>query len=295
MFVAVMEAGSFAAAARRLGTGSGQASKLVSRLERELGARLLNRTTRALSPTEEGQAYFERIRTLLWELDELEASINNSSGTPTGRLRLTVPATFGVTQLAPLFNEFAEQYPRIELDVFFSDRLTSLVDEGFDVAVRVGKPIDSSLIVRKLCDVHFVVLAADKYLDKYGAPTRPEELTERECIVDTNFREPFVWHFGGTVGETLRVDVTGRLRYSNTAACLAAAEAGLGIAYVPSFIAGASIRAGRVRPLLRAYADEPLGVFLVYPPGRHLATKVRTLIEFLVERFRGTPEWNQAL
>ncbi len=293
MFVAVMETGSFIAAARRLGTSSGQASKLVLRLEAELGVRLLNRTTRALTPTEAGQAYFERMRLILGELDELDASVARASGDPSGRLRITAPVTFGVAQLAPALHAFARRYPRIELDVSFSDRVVSLVDEGFDAAVRVGRPADSTLIARKLCDVQIVVLAAPAYLAERGTPATPGDLTGHACIIDTNIREPLLWRFRSAGGEPVSVAVTGRLRFSNAEACLGAAEAGLGIARVPSFVAAAAIHAGRVQPLLQPFNEEGFGVFVLYPPGRHLAAKVRALADFLGERFRGTPDWER--
>lgn len=157
MFVAVMERGSFAQAAARLGTSSGQASKLVSRLEAGLGVRLLNRTTRALSPTEVGQAYFEGIKQLLEDLDALDESIKNRSGAASGKLRLTAPMSFGTTQLAPALIDFAQLYPGIDLDVSFNDRVVNLVDEGFDAGVRIGNPSDSSLIARKLCSSRVVI------------------------------------------------------------------------------------------------------------------------------------------
>jgi DNA-binding transcriptional LysR family regulator len=164
MFVTVMETGSFAAAATRLGTSSGQASKLVSRLEAELGVRLLNRTTRAVSATEAGRAYFERLRPLLEEFDNLDLAIRDRAQAPRGRLRLTAPLSFGTAELVPALNDFALRYPEIELDVSFSDRVVSLVDEGFDMAVRVGRAEDSSLIARRLCEVRIVLVGAEVYL-----------------------------------------------------------------------------------------------------------------------------------
>ena len=293
MFVAVMEAGSFARAAERIGTSAGQASKLVSRLEAELGARLLNRTTRALAATEVGQAYFERVRALIEEFDALDASVRSASGTASGRLRLTAPLTFGVTQLAPALLDFAAAFPRIELDVSFSDRVVSLVDEGFDAAVRVGRPADSSLIARRLSAMRLVLVAAEAYLARAGVPAHPGEVAGHACIIDTNFREPLTWRFRDAGGAPLAVAVRGSLRFGNGEACLMAAEAGLGLAYVPSFVAGDSLRAGRVRALLRGHEDEPFGVYAMYPPGRHLAAKVRVLVDFLAERYRGAPEWDR--
>lgn len=294
MFVAVMETGSFAKAAARLGTGSAQASKLVSRLESDLGVRLINRTTRSLSPTEVGQAYLERIKLVLEELDALDQAVKNRSGTASGRLRLTVPMSFGTTQLAAAFIDFAVRYPEIELDVSFSDRLVNLVEEGFDAAVRIGTPSDISLIARKLCGAHIVLAASMDYLTRRGIPETPADLASHDCIIDTNFRDPFVWHFrGDTPRGPLTIKIGGRLRFSSADACLSAAEAGLGIARVPSFMAGPRFRAGNVKPLLQSFEDLPLGIHVLYPPSRHLATKVRVFVDFLVERFRGEPAWDQ--
>jgi DNA-binding transcriptional LysR family regulator len=290
MFVAVMESGSFTAAAERLGTTSGQASKLVSRLESELGVRLLNRTTRAVSATEAGQAYFDRLRPLLDEFDALDASVRDASLAPRGRLRLTAPLTFGITELAPTLNDFALNYAEIELDVSFSDRVVNLVDEGFDIAVRVGRPDDSSLIARKLCDVRIVVVGAPAYLDRIGEPRAPEDLAVHQCIIDTNFRDPNRWPFGVPGAEGM-VPVRGRIRYSNAEACLRAAEAGLGLACVPAFVAGDALRSGRVVRVLTRFETAAYGVHALYPHSRHLAAKVRVLVDFLAERYRGTPSW----
>lgn len=290
MFLAVMETGSFTAAAERLGTSSGQASKLVSRLESELGVRLLNRTTRSVSPTEAGQAYFNRLRPLLDEYDSLDAQVRDSTHAPRGRLRLTAPLTFGTVELAPALNAFALCYPEIQLDVSFADRVANVVDEGFDMAVRVGRPEDSSLIARKLCDVRLVVVGAPAYLDRNPKPATPDDLARHECIIDANFRDPDRWPFRIAGVERL-APVRGRVRYSNAEACLRAAEAGLGLACLPAFVAGPAIRSGRVGRLLADYETEPYGVHALYPHSRHLAAKVRALVDFLADRYRGTPDW----
>ncbi len=288
MFVTVLDTGSFAGAAHRLGTSSGQASKLVSKLEQDLGVQLLKRTTRSLSPTEIGQAYYERMKALLEEFDALDASVRNASGAPAGRLRITAPVSFGTAVLVPVLLDFARAFPEIELDIAFSDRVVNLVDEGFDAAIRIGKPDDSSLMVRKLCDARIVLVAAPAYLDRRGVPAQPEELATHDCIIDANFRDPFAWRFAGA----RVVAVSGRLRFSNGTACLAAAEAGLGIARVPSFIAGPRIREGHVRALLQDIEDAPRAVHALYPPARHLALKVRALVDFCANCFRGQPEWD---
>lgn len=286
MFVAVMQTGSFTAGAEKLGTSSGQASKLVSRLETELGVRLLNRTTRAVSPTEAGRAYFDRIGALLEEMDALDLSIRNRSQTPRGLLRITAPLTFGVVEFAPVLNRFARLYPRIELDVNFSDRLVNLIDEGFDLAIRVGRPDDSSLVARSLCDARIFVVASDDYLAQRGEPLEPADLKDHECILDANFRDADRWPFRDAAGSARGFPVSGRIRYSNAEACLGAAMAGLGLACVPNFVADETLRAGKVRRVLTAFEAEPFRIHALYPHSRYLAAKVRVLVDFLAENFR---------
>ena len=294
MFVTVIDVGSFAAAAERLGTSSGQASKLVSKLEADLGVQLIKRTTRALSLTEVGLAYYERMKALLEEFDGLDASVRNASGAPAGRVRLTAPVSFGTQCLTPALLSFANAFPDIQLDVNFSDRVVSLVDEGFDMAIRIGKASDSSLIARKLCDVRIVTVAAASYIAREGPPEQPQDLGGVDCIIDTNFRDPFRWNFlDPTSRESLPVTVAGRIHFSNAEACLAAAEAGHGVARVPSFIAGPSIRDGRVQLLFPDWEDAPVNLNALYPPAKHLALKVRALVDFLAMCFRGKPEWDR--
>ena len=281
MFAAVVEAGSFAGAAQRLGTSSGQASKLVSRLETELGVRLLHRTTRALAPTEAGQAYYDRLRNLLDEFDALDAEVRDQGREPRGTVRVTAPLTFGTLRLAGILADFAKAHPQIGLDVSFTDRLVSLVDEGFDLAVRVGRPGDSSLVARKLAEARSVTVAAPDYLAARGTPRAPEDLAAHDCIIDTNRRDPHRWTYSQGP-----VQVSGRLIFSNASVCLTAAEAGLGVASLPDFVAVESLRAGRVVRLLEGHESEPLGIFAMTPSGRHLAAKVRLLIDALVHELR---------
>ncbi len=284
MFATVLELGSFAAAAARLGTSSGQASKLVARLEADLGVRLLNRTTRALSPTEAGQAYADRVRRILEDIDELDREVRDAARVPRGHLRVTAPLSYGRAGLLPALNAFAIRYPEVVLDVQFTDRMVSLVDEGFDAAVRVGRPADSSLVSRKLGEVTLDLVAAPAYLARAGVPSHPRDLARHACIIDTNMREPFLWRFRD-MGRTLAVTVAGPVRYSNAEACLSAAEDGLGFAMVPGFLTGPALRAGRVTRHLDTFAEARLGIHVLYPPGRHLAAKVRAFVDFLAERF----------
>ena len=282
MFVKVVELGSFAAAADRLGTSSGQASKLVARLEADLGVKLLNRTTRALALTEAGQAYVERLRALIEAFDDLDTEVRNAAVAPRGRIRLTAPMSFGTICLAPVLADFARTYPDIGLDVQFADRIVSLVDEGFDAAIRVGTPTDMTLRGRRLCNAVVMVVASPAYLAGRGEPQNPHDLMAHDCVIDTNFRDPNHWPFRDGV----QVAVRGRLSLSNASACLTAAEAGLGIACVPDFVATESVAAGRVKRILSAYEDAPLGVHLLYPGGRHLPAKLRVLIDFMAAALR---------
>jgi DNA-binding transcriptional LysR family regulator len=291
MFIAVMETGSFAAAALRLNTSSGQASKLVARLEQDLGVRLLNRTTRALAATEVGRSYYQRIRGILDDLETLDDEVRARSTTPRGQLRLSAPLTFGTMQLVPALNDFAARYPLIELDVSFTDRMVNLVDEGFDAAIRAGRMDDSSLIGRKLAVMGTMVVASSAYLEAYCTPAHPADLRDHVCIQDSNFRDPGLWRFTEG-GAEFTMPVTGRLRYSNAEACLNAAAMGLGLANVPDFVCAQALAAGRVRRVLQAFEPAPGGIWAIYPPGRHLAAKVRLLVEFLAERFRDGADWS---
>lgn len=288
MFVAVLDSGSFAAAARRLGTSSGQASKLVARLEADLGVQLIKRTTRALAATEVGQAYYERMRGILEDFDALEASVRNASGAPAGRLRVAAPLTFGTTQLMPRLIDFGTAFPGIQLDIGFTDRTVNLIDEGYDMAIRIGTPADSRLITRKLCDARVVTVAAPGYIARHAAPNSPVDLAQHDLIIDTNFRDPGNWHFASGP-----VAVGGRFRFSNAEACLMAAEAGFGVARIPTFIAGPSLRAGRLVTVLAGEEGRPHAIHAVYPAARHLAVKVRALVDYLAGCFRGAPEWDR--
>jgi DNA-binding transcriptional LysR family regulator len=207
---------------------------------------------------------------------------------------VTAPLSFGTIQLTPRLLDFARAFPDIQLDVGFSDRMVNLVEEGFDMAVRIGRSTDSSLITRKLCDARIVLVASPEYLVARGRPATLDDLAAHDCIIDTNFRDPFDWSFNSPKGR-IAVTVTGRIRFSNGEACLAAAEAGLGIARVPSFIAGPRIREGRLVSLLPETEDLSHVIHAVYPPARHLALKVRVLVDFLANSFRGTPEWDREI
>jgi len=290
-FTAVAEARSFTQGARKLGVSSAQASKLVARLENRLGARLLNRTTRDVSLTDTGRAYLERARILLDDFDALEGLVRDQAG-PRGLLKISAPVSFGSIQLTPALLDFACAYPEVSLDVSQTDRMVNLVEEGFDVALRIGNLPDSSLIARRLASVRLVTCAAPDYLQRAGTPLASSDLAAHEAILDTNMRDPLVWRYGQG-GDTQEVRVHGRLRFAGADACVAAARRGLGVTSTPAFAAAEDLRAGRLVPLLCAYEPQLIWVHAVYPHGRHLAGKVRAFVDFLAERYAGEPEWHQ--
>ena len=290
-FIAVADARSFTQAARRLDVSSAQVSKLVARLENRLGARLLNRTTRDVSLTDTGRAFLERARQVVEDFQSLETSVREQGG-PRGLLRISAPVTFGTAELTPALLDFAAAYPDVSLDVSSTDRMVNLVEEGFDVAVRIGQLVDSSLVARKLAAVRMVTCAAPDYLARAGRPETLAELARHVAIIDTNVADPSTWRFG-VDGTTREVRVEGRLRFSGAQACVAAARAGFGVTRSPAFAAAEDLRAGRLTALLCGFEPELIYVHAVYPHARHLAPKVRAFVDFLAQRYAGEPEWHK--
>jgi DNA-binding transcriptional LysR family regulator len=290
-FAAVADARSFTQGARRLGVSSAQVSKLVARLENRLGARLLNRTTRDVSLTDTGRAYLERARGLLEDFEALEGSVRDQSG-PRGLLKVSAPVSFGASQLTPALLDFAAAYPEVSLDVSSTDRMVNLVEEGFDVGVRIGQLADSSVIARKLAAVRLVTCASPECLARAGTPATPDDLAQHEAIIDTNAHDPLLWSYGAP-SDRHEVRVHGRLRFGGADACVAAARRGLGVTLTPAFAAADDLRSGRLIPLLCAFEPPLIHVHAVYPHARHLAAKVRVFVDFLAERYAGEPDWHQ--
>lgn len=288
MFVAVADARSFAQAARRRGVSPAQASKLVARLEDRLATRLLNRTTRDVSLTDAGQAYLERARDLLEQMESLDASVLDAGG-PRGRLKLSAPVSFGAVEMEQALLDFARTYPDVALEVSFSDRAVNLVDEGFDAAVRIGRLQDSTLVARRIAATRIVTVASPDHLARFGRPATPAELSEREVVLDLNLAEPRLWPYG----RGAEVRVSGRLRFAGAGACVAAARQGFGITRAPAFVAAEDLRAGRLQTLLCDYEPDPLPIHVVYPHARHLPGKVRAFVDFLAARYAGEPHWHQ--
>lgn len=291
-FSAVVASGSFTAAAARLGISKALTSKYVGQLEERLGVRLLNRTTRQLNVTEAGEAYYLRCRRLLEEFDELEGAIKHQQQAPQGRLVVAAPATFGEMYLTPAVAEYLEEQHRVSVELVLADRFVNIVEEGFDLAVRIGALADSSLIARRLAPARIVACAAPAYLERNGAPAHPQDLRSHSCVIDTNFRSANQWPFQRN-GQHFNVKVEGRFRVNNARAAREMILAGHGIGLCPTYVVGAALRDGRLRLVLGDFDIFELGVYAVYPHYRHLAAKVRSFVEFLAQRFATRPEWEQ--
>ena len=293
VFARVVEAKSFSTAARQLGMSKSTVSKHVSRLEDRLGARLLNRTTRRLSPTEVGLAFYERCARIATEVEEAEAAAMRLQSSPRGTLKVNAPMSFAVLHIAPAIPEFVARHPELSVDMTMNDRVVDLIDEGFDLAVRIGELPDSSLITRRLAANRLVVCAAPAYLARHGAPRVPAELGAHNCLGYTLGATPNEWRFLGPGGEH-RVRVSGNFQANNGDALRRAAREGLGVVTLPTFIAGEDLRSGALRAVLADYALPESAVYAVYPHNRHLSTKVRAFVDFLVEHFGPRPYWEPA-
>jgi DNA-binding transcriptional LysR family regulator len=259
----------------------------VARLEQQLGARLLTRTAKGAQPTEVGQAYFERASNILADLEAAEEVVAEAVTQVAGPIRLSAPLSFGVEHLAPALAEFAEAHPRVELDISFDDRPVDLAAGGFDLAVRIGALKDSALVARRIAPVRKVPAASPAYLDARGRPEHPGDLAGHDILLYANEQ----WRFR-VDGKWIYVRGRLRLRADNGEMLRSAAEAGLGICILPSFIAAPAFERGTLEPLLRDYPLEEGGLHAVMPPGRATTARVRALVDFLVERFGPEPAWD---
>ncbi|MBX3611081.1 MAG: LysR family transcriptional regulator [Hydrogenophaga sp.] len=284
VLVAVVDAGSFVKAADALGMSKAAVSRHVADLEAHLGVRLLHRTTRRLSLTPEGELYHLRCLEVLARVDEAEAEITSRSGEVSGVLRINAPFTFGLLHLAPLWMEFMALHPKVTLDVTLADRMVDLVEEGFDLAVRIARLPDSSLISRQLSRTRVVLCASPEYLHRHGTPSHPAELARHSVISYSLFSMGEHWVFDGPEGP-VGVKVNPRLRSNNGDTCRLAALRHQGIVLQPSFLVGPDIQAGRLVEILPEYRSVELGIYAVYPSRKFVAPKVRVLIDFLAEAF----------
>jgi DNA-binding transcriptional LysR family regulator len=287
IFVKVAERLSFVRAAADLGITQSGVSNAISRLEDQIGTPLLARTTRKVSLTEHGAAYFERCRQALAELEEAELVLKNAQHKPSGNLRIDMPVSFGRLKVVPLLGAFQARYPDISLRVTFNDRYIDHIEESVDVSVRFGVLQDSSLIARRLGGAQLSVVGAPRYFAKFGQPKKPEDLAGHNCLAFT-FRDTRLareWRFARAGGETA-LPVQGTMSLSDGASVCDAARAGYGLAQLQDFFIDALIARGQLVPVLEKFKPAAQPIWLVYPQARHLSPKVRVFVDFMVERFK---------
>jgi len=285
-FIDVVEAEGFSAAARKIGRSKALLSKYVRELEDELGALLLNRTTRQFSLTEAGHTYYRRASEIVREVDSLADAVRESSGDVRGRIKLSAPRTFADAPIGQSLIDFAAQYPDIVLEIHLDDRFVDLVEEGFDLAVRISRLENSSLIARRLAPFSVRICGAPALIEKHGMPVQPRDLARVPCIIDTNGRWLANWPFRGDDNDTTSVAVSGPIEVNSPMAARAAAVAGLGFSVLPDFIAQPEIMSGRLVPVLDDRILQGGGIFAVYPHRRYLPAKVRVFVDFLAQWFK---------
>lgn len=292
-FVAVVDAGSFVGAADAIGMSKAAVSRHVAELEQRLGARLLHRTTRRLSLTDDGQLFYARAKDMLAAVDEAESEISSRSGEPSGRLRINAPLSFGVLHLAPLWPRFAQLYPKVSLDIELSDRVVDLVEEGYDLAIRITNLPNSQLVSRQLATTRMIACASPQYLAQHGTPAHPDELAQHEVISYSYFAARDEWTFTAPQETPVVVHTHARIHANNGDTCRAAALEHQGIILQPDFIVADDVRRGDLIELLPTWRTMTLGIHAVYPSRKHLPIKTRRLVDFLVEAF-AVPEWEVA-
>jgi DNA-binding transcriptional LysR family regulator len=293
VFSTVVSVGSFTKAADTLDTSPANVTRYVNALEAMLGARLLNRTSRRLSLTEAGQALYERAQGIMDDVAEAEALVSANTLQPRGRLRINAPVSFGILHLAPIWPIFSARYPEIALDISLIDRLVDLVEEGYDLGIRISRAGAASNIGRKLAASRNVICAAPEYVTRRGAPRSPVDLSKHDCIGYSLSSTADDWHLTDNAGRPYTVTVRPIMHTNNGDTARAAALAGRGIIWQPTFLIGNDLKAGRLVPLLPGYRMADIDILAVYPSRRHLSAKVRVMVDFLAEAFKGTPPWER--
>lgn len=291
-FVRVVEAGSLSAAADRMAIAKSVASRRLRELEEYFGVRLLNRTTRRLSLTESGRHYYERSIRILTDLEEAEQAISSEQTELRGRLRLAAPFSFGLLHLMPVLDDFMREHAGLILDLDLNDRNINLVEEGFDLAIRIGRLVDSTLVARRLAPIRMVACASPDYLDRHGEPRTPEELIDHQGMVYSNIPESQHWLFTDNDGNSRPVKVPERMRANNGDALLQAAITGLGVTVMPTFLAQPALEQGQLQPILSDYALPVEAAYAVFPSQRYLPRRIRLFVDALVEKFGDEPYWD---
>jgi DNA-binding transcriptional LysR family regulator len=294
VFCRVVETGSFVAAAHHLGLSAAMASRHIAHLEQHVGARLLNRNTRRLSLTEGGNQYFAYCQGMLQQLEAVESVVGHHTAAPRGLLRLTAPVPFGVRHLVNPLERYMQQYPDVELKLHLSDKEEDLAEEAFDLALRVGYRTNPSLIARKLCPVHLVLVCSPGYAARYGLAQTPGDLLKHKTISYSYLTDEDHWNFSTPEG-TISQQINPVMRVNNGDMAVAAAVAGLGIASQPTFIAADELRSGRLIQVLPQYRQVEPALYAVYLSRQFLSAKVRTFIDFMVDWFQPDAEWDKGL
>ncbi|MCC6473850.1 MAG: LysR family transcriptional regulator [Burkholderiales bacterium] len=292
IFARVVETKSFSAAARRLNLSKSLVSKQVTLLEKSVGARLLNRTTRAMSLTEAGAACYEHCARIVEELEEARLAVGRLHSEPRGLLRISASVAFGTLHIAPALPEFLSRHPEVSIDMAVSDRFVDLADEGYDLAVRIAKEPAQLLVARRLAPVNRKICATPGYFARHGEPRTPEDLARHNCLTYTHFNPQDLWLLRGPAGE-ISVPASGNLRLNDDEALSQAVLGGLGVALLPTFIVGKDIQTGRLRAVLSDYVPLERHIYAVYLPNRQLTAKVRVFIDYLLKRFGPQPYWDR--
>jgi len=294
-FVKVVETGGISAAADRLGIAKSAVSRRLKELEAHLGVELFHRTTRKMNLTDTGSAYYQQCKRILEDVLETERSTSQTHDTLKGSLKVALPSSFGLMHMGPAINEFLQAHPQIEFDLDFNDREVDLMQEGFDLAIRIADLADSSLIARRLAPIQSVICASPEYLERMGTPKMPDELMQHQCLVYTLIRDFEYWHISDANGQVIKVKLSPYLKASTGEFLRDAAVSGQGIALLPSFIVYKQLEQGALLPLFTDFRLPQINAYAIYPPTRHLSQRVRTFVNFLVKRFEGTAYWDSCL
>jgi DNA-binding transcriptional LysR family regulator len=288
-FVRVVEAGSLSAAARLLPSSLTSVSRQISELEQRFGTRLLLRTTRHLALTEDGRILYERARSILGELKEIETAFSRGRHEPSGRLRVGAPTLIGRLAIAPLLGEFLRRFPSLSVDLLLVDRAVDMVEEDIHLWLRVGHLPDSQLVARKLAEVQMIVCASPAYLERRGVPRAPADLKDHDCLVFSETPGIAVWRFGRDQKAESKVRLSGRAWANSLDALVTASEDGAGIVRVPSWQVETELAGGRLRRILREHEPAPTPVHVLFQPSRLASSKTRAFVDFLIEHWKGDP------
>jgi DNA-binding transcriptional LysR family regulator len=294
VFHCVVKHGSYVKAAEELALSASGVSRIITRLEERLGARLVQRTTRKLALTELGIAFHARTAQVLQDLADAEAEVQRTTLKPRGTLRMSLPVVFGQLYVTPMLAELTERYPELSFEVSLTNRFVDLIEEGMDLAIRIGSLADSRLIARRLCSNRRVLVASPTFLARHGTPQRIEELAERDCVIFTGFSRPREWKLLGP-GGPITVTVGGRVASNNVEVLTESAKLGLGITVGATLSVGPALLSGELVRVLSDYEFEPTAIFAVYPSARQLSTKVRSVVDYLAEKLDDPPSWDRAL